>query len=88
MAHVVRPLVVASPNTRNGKPAGVVIGQKSSHVPVGRAAAQPRVNVNNIYAPYASCAVPEKATLQRENVIGAQPLQVLLLFVFTRTIKF
>ncbi|KAM3720689.1 Netrin receptor [Dirofilaria immitis] len=75
MAHVVRPLVVASPNTRNGKPAGVVIGQKSSHVPVGRAAAQPRVNVNNIYAPYASCAVSEKATLQHENVIEAQPLQ-------------
>uniref|UniRef100_A0A915Q3T3 Neogenin n=1 Tax=Setaria digitata TaxID=48799 RepID=A0A915Q3T3_9BILA len=74
-AHVVRPLVIASPNTRNGKPAGVVIGQKSSHVPVGRAAAQPRVNVNNIYAPYASCAVAEKATLQRENVIEAQPLQ-------------
>ncbi|EJD75220.1 immunoglobulin I-set domain-containing protein [Loa loa] len=75
MAHVVRPLVVASPSTRNGKPAGVVIGQKSSHVPVGRAAAQPRVNVNNIYAPYASCTIPEKATLQRENVIEAQPLQ-------------
>ncbi|CAG9536052.1 unnamed protein product [Cercopithifilaria johnstoni] len=75
MAHVVRPLVVASPNTRNGKPAGVVIGQKSSNVPVGRAAAQPRVNVNNIYAPYASCAVPEKIALQRENVIEAQPLQ-------------
>uniref|UniRef100_A0A158Q735 Neogenin-like n=1 Tax=Elaeophora elaphi TaxID=1147741 RepID=A0A158Q735_9BILA len=75
MAHVVRPLVVASPNARNGKPAGVVIGQKSSNVPVGRAAAQPRVNVNNIYAPYASCTVPEKTTLQRENVIEAQPLQ-------------
>ncbi|VDK69307.1 unnamed protein product, partial [Onchocerca ochengi] len=76
MAHVVRPLVIASPNTRNGKPAGVVIGQKSSHVPVGRAAAQPRVNVNNIYAPYASCPVPEKATLQLENVIESQPLQM------------
>uniref|UniRef100_A0A158PQE6 Neogenin-like protein n=1 Tax=Brugia pahangi TaxID=6280 RepID=A0A158PQE6_BRUPA len=75
MAHVVRPLVVASPNNRNGKPAGVVIGQKSSHVPVGRATAQPRVNVNNIYSPYASCVMPEKAALQRENVIEAQPLQ-------------
>ncbi|VDK77158.1 unnamed protein product [Litomosoides sigmodontis] len=75
MAHIVRPLVVASPNMRNGKPAGVVIGQKSSNVPVGRAAAQPRVNVNNIYAPYASCAVQEKTALQRENVIEAQPLQ-------------
>lgn len=83
MAHVVRPLVVASPNNRNGKPAGVVIGQKSSHVPVGRATAQPRVNVNNIYSPYASCVMPEKAALQRENVIEAQPLQVLLLLIFT-----
>lgn len=79
MAHVVRPVVVASPNTRNGKPAGVVIGQKSSLVPVGRAAAQPRVNVNSIYAPYASCAVPEKTALQREkDTIEAQPLQVFL----------
>lgn len=82
MAHIVRPLVVASPNTRNGKPAGVVIGQKSSNVPVGRAAAQPRVNVNNIYAPYASCAVQEKTALQRENVIEAQPLQVFSMLPF------
>ncbi|VDN01816.1 unnamed protein product [Thelazia callipaeda] len=75
-ANVVRPVVVASPNIRNGKPAGVVIGQKSSHVPVGRAAAQPRVNVNNIYAPYSSCTAPEKTSLQRENgSIEAQPLQ-------------
>lgn len=72
-----RPVVVATPNVRNGKPAGVVYGQKSNQVPVGRATAQPRVNVNSIYAPYATCAIPEKVALQREpNIIEAQPLQV------------
>uniref|UniRef100_F1KRH1 Netrin receptor DCC n=1 Tax=Ascaris suum TaxID=6253 RepID=F1KRH1_ASCSU len=64
IAHVVRPVVVASPNTRLGKPAGVVIGQKSSQVPIGRATAQPRVNVNSIYASY---TLAEKAPLSDEK---------------------
>jgi len=57
-AHIVRPVVFASPtlvSSGNGKPAGIVIGQKSStaNVPVGRA--QPRVNVANvIYSPYST----------------------------------
>ncbi|VDM41037.1 unnamed protein product [Toxocara canis] len=75
-AHVVRPVVVASPSTRLGKPAGVVIGQKSSQVPVGRATAQPRVNVNSIYAPYSSCALAEKTPLNHDKaeLIDTQPL--------------
>ncbi|VDK49439.1 unnamed protein product [Anisakis simplex] len=71
-AHVVRPVVVASPNPRLGKPAGVVIGQKSSHVPVGRATAQPRVNVNSIYAPYTSCALAEKTPLNHEKTTSSE----------------
>lgn len=78
-ALVVRPVVVASPSVRSGKPAGVVIGQKSSNVPIGRAAAQPRVNVNSIYAPYVSCQLPEKTAISREvEVIDTQHLQVFI----------
>jgi len=57
-AHIVRPVVFASPTlvaNGNGKPAGIVIGQKSTNanVPVGRA--HPRVNVANvIYSPYST----------------------------------
>lgn len=75
MAQVVRPVVVALPSAR-GKPAGVVIGQKSAQVPVGRATAQPRVNVNSIYGPYACCPSSEKTSLQNDpNLIESQPLQ-------------
>uniref|UniRef100_A0A914DYB5 Neogenin n=1 Tax=Acrobeloides nanus TaxID=290746 RepID=A0A914DYB5_9BILA len=63
-AHIVRPVVVASPTTRTtisgGKPAGIVIGQKvmgAGKLPIGRAAAQPRVNVANVYSPYSSVRV-------------------------------
>jgi len=63
-AHIVRPVVFAnSPVLRHSqavaeiKPAGIVIGQKSQ-VPVGRAQAQPRVNMANIgYSPYSTVRV-------------------------------
>lgn len=75
-------MVVASPNTRLGKPAGVVIGQKSSQVPIGRATAQPRVNVNSIYASY---TLAEKAPLSDEKaeVVDTRQLNVsIFLFAF------
>ncbi|KAI1710055.1 fibronectin type III domain-containing protein [Ditylenchus destructor] len=63
-AHVVRPVVFASPTLRNSaamnRPAGIVIGQKSSvsgaKLPVGRATAQPRVNISS-YSPYSTVRV-------------------------------
>ncbi|KAI6182409.1 hypothetical protein M3Y97_00377300 [Aphelenchoides bicaudatus] len=58
----VRPVVVASPNNMRVssagiRPAGIVIGQRSTSsglAPVGLAHAQPRVNVASIYSPYNS----------------------------------
>lgn len=89
-SHHVRPamMVVASPTLRHSsmnetmKPAGIVIGQKSSNgsgnsgsgglsvannshlmggarVPIGRAQAQPRVNLADVhYSPYSTVRVP------------------------------
>uniref|UniRef100_A0A915DZ34 C2H2-type domain-containing protein n=2 Tax=Ditylenchus dipsaci TaxID=166011 RepID=A0A915DZ34_9BILA len=64
---IVRPVVFASPTLRNSmaanRPAGIVIGQKSNlagghKLPVGRATAQPRVNVSNVvYSPYSTVRV-------------------------------
>jgi hypothetical protein len=58
----VRPVVVASPNNIRAssagiRPAGIVIGQRSTTsglAPVGLIHAQPRVNVASIYSPYQS----------------------------------
>lgn len=70
--------MIASPHSRINKPAGIVIGHKSSQVPVGRATAQPRVNVNNLYAPFVPSGFSEKTALKAgaDNRLETQPLQV------------
>ncbi|KAK0424070.1 hypothetical protein QR680_008482 [Steinernema hermaphroditum] len=61
-AHIVRPVVIASPTNRDGKPPTVMMSHKSSeNLPIGRAKAQPRVNVSSIYSPYSVACIQNTA---------------------------
>uniref|UniRef100_A0A1I7ZQQ0 Down syndrome cell adhesion molecule-like protein Dscam2 n=1 Tax=Steinernema glaseri TaxID=37863 RepID=A0A1I7ZQQ0_9BILA len=61
-AHIVRPVVVASPTNRDGKVPSVMMSHKSSeNLPIGRAKAQPRVNVSSIYSPYSVACIQNTA---------------------------
>ncbi|TKR96941.1 hypothetical protein L596_010885 [Steinernema carpocapsae] len=82
-AHIVRPVVIASPNNRDGKSPTVIMSHKSSeNLPIGRAKAQPRVNVSSIYSPYSVACIQNTADVMDgknacsvESVSEMTPLQ-------------
>ncbi|VDM66553.1 unnamed protein product [Strongylus vulgaris] len=63
------------PNSSQGPPQQqirpMVVAAGGRQLPVGRATAQPRVNVTNIYSPYASCSSdPETEKKQAHAEVG------------------